>query len=102
MRMRRFERMALATLFLAACMTFFGACEAIEHAHAAGTNPAPRMQRTNPSPSAPLPLVNPTPSMPPPTFNQSSPYTVPFSRETPVSPASPGSIFGSGPSTGIN
>jgi hypothetical protein len=33
------------------------------------------------------------PSMPP-VFNPSSPYTVPQSRETPVSPASPGSIFG--------
>jgi hypothetical protein len=30
----------------------------------------------------------------PPVFNPSSPYTVPQSHETPVSPASPGSIFG--------
>jgi hypothetical protein len=40
--------------------------------------------------------------MPPPVFNPSSPYTVPQSRETPVSPASPGSVFGSSPSTGVN
>lgn len=39
-------------------------------------------------------VPGPTPSMPPPVFNPSSPYTVPQSRETPVSPASPGSIFG--------
>jgi hypothetical protein len=30
----------------------------------------------------------------PPAFNPSSPYTVPQSHETPVSPASPGSVFG--------
>ena|ERR1700688_706805 len=42
------------------------------------------------------PAVGPVPSMPPPVFNPSSPYTVPFSPETPVSPASPGSIFGNG------
>ena len=102
MHMRRFERMALATLFLAACVAFFDAFVTIEHAHAASTNPAPRIQDTNPGRSAPPPLVNPAPSMPPPSFNPSSPYTVPFSRETPVSPASPGSIFGSGPGAGVN
>jgi len=42
------------------------------------------------------PLLNSVPSMPPPVFNPSSPYTVPQSGETPVSPASPGSIFGNG------
>jgi hypothetical protein len=42
------------------------------------------------------PVVGPVPSMPPPVFNPSSPYTVAPSRETPVSPASPGSIFGDG------
>jgi hypothetical protein len=41
-------------------------------------------------------LLDRVPSMPPPVFNQSSPYTVPAPRETPVSPASPGSIFGNG------
>ena len=34
------------------------------------------------------------PALPPPVFNQSSPYTVPQSLERPVSPASPGSVFG--------
>jgi hypothetical protein len=42
------------------------------------------------------PLLNSVPSMPPPIFNPSSSYTVPPSREAPVSPASPGSIFGNG------
>jgi hypothetical protein len=32
----------------------------------------------------------------PPIFNPSSGYTVPPSPETPVSPASPGSVFGNG------
>jgi hypothetical protein len=41
------------------------------------------------------PLVR-VPSMPAPTFNPSSPYTLPEGRESPVSPASPGSIFGNG------
>jgi hypothetical protein len=39
--------------------------------------------------SAPPPTFN----MPAPVFNPSEPYTVPESRETPVSPASPGSVF---------
>jgi hypothetical protein len=34
------------------------------------------------------------PTMPPPVFNQSNPYTVPQSLEKPVSPGSPGSVFG--------
>jgi hypothetical protein len=34
------------------------------------------------------------PVLPPPVFNQSNPYTVPQSPERPVSPASPGSVFG--------
>jgi hypothetical protein len=42
--------------------------------------------------SAPAPTFN----MPAPVFNPSEPYTVPESRETPVSPASPGSVFGNG------
>jgi len=42
------------------------------------------------------PLLDRVPSMPPPVFNPSDPYTVPQPRETPVSPASPGSIFGNG------
>jgi hypothetical protein len=36
------------------------------------------------------------PSMPAPIFNPSAPYTVPSTPEVPVSPASPGSIFGNG------
>lgn len=42
------------------------------------------------------PLLNSIPTTPSPTFNPSSPYTVAPSRETPVSPASPGSVFGNG------
>lgn len=42
------------------------------------------------------PVLDRVPSMPSPVFNSSSPYTLPQSRETPVSPASPGSIFGNG------
>jgi hypothetical protein len=42
--------------------------------------------------SAPPPAFN----MPAPNFNPSESYTVPESRETPVSPASPGSVFGNG------
>jgi hypothetical protein len=102
MHLRRFERMALATLFLAACVAFLGAFVTIELAHAAGANPAPHSLATNPARSAPPPLVNPAPSMPPPTFNPSSSYTVAPSRETPVSPASPGSVFGASPSAGVN
>jgi hypothetical protein len=41
------------------------------------------------------PLVDRAPSMQP-HFNPSSPYMVPQPRETPVSPASPGSVFGNG------
>jgi hypothetical protein len=42
------------------------------------------------------PILNGAPSMPAPIFNPSDPYTVPQSPEMPVSPASPGSIFGDG------
>jgi hypothetical protein len=40
------------------------------------------------------PLLDSVPQMPPPVFNPSTPYTVPAPSETPVSPASPGSVFG--------
>jgi uncharacterized membrane protein len=40
------------------------------------------------------PLVDSIPAAPGPTFNPSSPYTVPQAGETPVSPGSPGSVFG--------
>lgn len=42
--------------------------------------------------SAPPPVFN----NPGPVFNPSESYTVPEPRETPVSPASPGSVFGNG------
>jgi hypothetical protein len=42
------------------------------------------------------PIVESVPAMPGPVFNSSTPYTVPQGRETPVSPASPGSVFGNG------
>jgi hypothetical protein len=102
MHLRRFERMALATFFLAACVAFLGAFVTIELAHAAGANSAPRIQGTNPVPSAPPPLLDRVPTMPPPTFNPSSQYTVAPSPETPVSPASPGSVFGASPSAGVH
>jgi len=46
----------------------------------------------NSAPSTPPPVFN----MPAPVFNPSEPYTLPQSPETPVSPASPGSVFGNG------
>jgi hypothetical protein len=42
------------------------------------------------------PILDDTPTMPAPTFNPSDPYTAPQSPEIPVSPASPGSVFGNG------
>jgi hypothetical protein len=41
------------------------------------------------------PILEQTPHMAP-TFNPSDTYTVPQSPEVPVSPASPGSVFGNG------
>jgi hypothetical protein len=41
-------------------------------------------------------ILNQTPAMPAPTFNPSNSYTVPQAPEVPVSPASPGSVFGNG------
>jgi hypothetical protein len=102
MHTRRLELMALARFFLAACVTFFGAAIAIDHACAQGINATSRAQGRNPSPSASSPLLDRAPLMPPPAFNPSNPYTVPQLREAPVSPASPGSVFGSTPSTGVN
>lgn len=43
-----------------------------------------------------VPLQESVPQTPPPVFNPSSPYTVPAPGETPVSPASRGSVFGNG------
>ena len=45
MRRRRLERMTLSTLCLAACLTFFGACVAIVHAHAQGRSSADQISR---------------------------------------------------------
>jgi hypothetical protein len=42
------------------------------------------------------PILDQTPTMPAPTFNPSDSYTVPQAPEVPVSPASPGSVFGNG------
>ena len=41
-----------------------------------------------------VPMQESVPQTPPPVFNPSSPYIVPAPGETPVSPASPGSVFG--------
>jgi len=102
MHTRRFEWKAPAMLFLVASVALTGACLAIEHAHAQGTNATPHAQGRNPFPDTSSQLLNRAPSMPPPAFNPSSPYTVPQSPEAPVSPASPGSVFGSSPSAGVN
>ncbi len=67
MQTTRFERMALAKFFVAGWLAFFSL--AIEHAQAQ--------------------FPEPPPPQPPPTFNPSTPYTVPQSRETPVSPGLP-------------
>jgi hypothetical protein len=40
------------------------------------------------------PILDETPSTPAPAFNPSEPYTVLQSPETPISPGSPGSVFG--------
>ena len=67
MQATRIERMSLTSFFVAGWMAFFSA--AIAHAQ---------------------PLYgSPPPPQPPPTFNPSTPYTVPQSPETPVSPGLP-------------
>ena len=82
MQTTRFERMALAVFFVTGWLAFCSV--AIAHAQ-------------------PL-YANPPPPQPPPTFNPSTPYTVPQSPETPVSPglpsASPGSSAVVSPSGG--
>ena len=70
MQTTRFERMALAMFFVAGSLAFFSL--AIEHAHAQ--------------------FPEPPPPQPPPTFNPSTPYTVPQSPETPVSPGLPSAL----------
>jgi hypothetical protein len=73
MQKTRFERLALARFFVAGWVACFGV--AIEHANAQ--------------------YVNPPPPPPPPTFNPATPYTVPQSPETPVSPGLPSAAPGS-------
>jgi hypothetical protein len=73
MQTTRFQRMALARCFVAGWVAFFNV--AIAHAQ-------------------PL-YAAPPPPQPPPTFNPSTPYTVPQSPETPVSPGLPSAVPGS-------
>ena len=96
------DHMALARFFGAACIASFGTSLVTDHADAQGANTAVQTQSRTPSFSAPPPLPDRAPVMPPPVFNPSNPYAVPQSRETPVSPASPGSVFQSTPSPGVN
>jgi len=70
MQTTRFERMALAGIFVAGWVAFFS----VATAHA-----------------QPL-YANPPPPQPPPTFNPSTPYTVPQSPEIPVSPGLPSAL----------
>src|SRR5580698_4056515 len=70
MQTTRFERMALARIFVAGWVAFFSA--AVAHAQ-------------------PL-YANPPPPQPGPTFNPSTPYTVPQAPETPVSPGLPSAL----------
>ena len=70
MQTTRFERMALARIFVAGWMALFSL--AIEPAQAQ--------------------FPEPPPPQPPPTFNPSTPYTVPQSPETPVSPGLPSAL----------
>ena len=73
MQTSRFERMALARIFVAGWVAFFSV--AIAHAQPLYTAPPP--------------------PQPPPTFNPSTPHTVPQSPETPVSPGLPSALPGS-------
>jgi len=45
MHTRKLARMTLATLSLAACLAFFGACVAIVHAYAQGRSSADQISR---------------------------------------------------------
>jgi hypothetical protein len=85
MHTRRFERLALRTFFLAACVAFSGACVAIAHAHSPATNSVP---------SAPPPFLDTIPSWPLPVFDPLGPYTLPPSTEIPISPETPGTLSG--------
>src|SRR5580704_14649946 len=69
-------KMVPARFFVAGCAAGFGACVTVECGHTQ--------------------FVNPVPPPPPPVFNPSSPYTIPQTRETPVSPNLPSTLPGSG------
>jgi hypothetical protein len=89
MRKRKIERMALTTFALAACVALFGALAAGQaDARGAGSH-GPGAIRGLSGP----PLLDGAASIQP-HFNPSIPYTVPQSPEIPVSPGSPGSVFG--------
>jgi hypothetical protein len=99
MRKRRIERMTLATLFLAACVALLGAL-ATGQARARGAGAEGHALGSTRGVSGP-PVLDSVPTMQP-HFNPSYPYTVPQSAESPVSPGSPGSIFGPGPNSEIH
>jgi hypothetical protein len=89
------SRIRNATILLAIVM--LGTAMAT-HAFAAGgmaNDPiGGKFQDGHTNPAFHGPIVDQVPAMPAPTFNPSAPYTVPQPSETPVSPGSPGSIFG--------
>jgi hypothetical protein len=64
------------------------------HAFAAGRMGGGGFHTAHMSRSFSAPMVDEPLSTPSPQFNPSEPYTVPQSPELPVSPASPGSVFG--------
>jgi hypothetical protein len=71
MQTTRFERMALARVFVAGWVVFFSLAIGPGQAQSPPAQPPPQ---------------------PPPTFNPSTPYTVPQSPETPVSPGLPSAL----------
>jgi hypothetical protein len=90
----RLKQITPAMLSLAAVVALSGACVAVGAAHAQDRIFLVRAPGAREA--APLPLLNSVPPAPAPIFNPSIPYTVPQTPEMPVSPASPGSIFGPG------
>jgi hypothetical protein len=98
MRKGRIERMVLTTLSMAACEALFGALTAGQ-VQARGGGAGRHGLGAIHGLSGP-PLLGGAPSIQP-QFNPSIPHTVPQTREIPVSPGSPGSVFGPGPSNGI-
>lgn len=70
-----------------------GAAVATSVLAAGGTGYGAGYARSQVSP----PVIDQAPALPPPILNPSYSYTIPQTPEIPVSPASPGSIFGNGP-----